>query len=145
MSVLAHLCPGGRPARKVAGKLFRPMSSSYQLTAGRGLKFRENGCLPMTRGRATMITRREIIALLSGAAAVRSLSAQDRPVRILYFTHTAGYRHDVIPAAGHVLQGIGETAGFQITASEDVAVFTRENLLHYGAIMFFTTGELPMS
>jgi type 1 glutamine amidotransferase len=92
-----------------------------------------------------MITRREIIALLSGAAAVRPSSAQDRPARILYFTHTAGYRHDVIPAAGQVLQGIGETAGFQITASEDVAVFTRENLLHYGAIMFFTTGELPMS
>ena len=72
-----------------------------------------------------MITRREFIALLSGAAAVRPSSAQDRPARILYFTHTAGYRHDVIPAAGQVLQGIGETAGFQITASEDVAVFTR--------------------
>ena len=29
--------------------------------------------------------------------------------------------------------------------SEDVAVFTTENLLRYGGIMFFTTGELPMS
>jgi uncharacterized protein len=44
-----------------------------------------------------------------------------------------------------VLQRIGATAGFQITTSEDVAVFTTENLLRYGAIMFFTTGELPMS
>ena len=29
--------------------------------------------------------------------------------------------------------------------SEDVAVFTTENLLQYGGIMFFTTGELPLS
>ena len=29
--------------------------------------------------------------------------------------------------------------------SEDVAVFTTENLLRYGGIMLFTTGELPMS
>jgi hypothetical protein len=29
--------------------------------------------------------------------------------------------------------------------SEDVAVFTTENLQRYGGIMFFTTGELPLS
>jgi len=45
----------------------------------------------------TMRTRREFIVLLGGAAAVRRSSAQDRPARILYFTHSAGYRHDVIP------------------------------------------------
>ena len=93
----------------------------------------------------TMRTRREFIVLLGGAAAVRRSSAQDRPARILYFTHSAGYRHDVIPTSRDVLQRIGATADFQITMSEDVAVFTTENLLRYGGIMFFTTGELPMS
>ena len=92
-----------------------------------------------------MRTRREFIVLLGGAAAVRRSSAQDRPARILYFTHSAGYRHDVIPTSRDVLQRIGATADFQITMSEDVAVFTTENLLRYGGIMFFTTGELPMS
>ena len=83
--------------------------------------------------------------LLGSAAAVRPSSAQDRPARILYFTHSAGYRHDVIPTSRDVLQRIGATAGFQITPSEDVAVFATENLRRYGAIMFFTTGELPMN
>ena len=92
-----------------------------------------------------MRTRREFVVLLGGAAVVRRSSAQDRPARILYFTHSAGYRHDVIPTSRDVLQRIGATADFQITMSEDVAVFTTENLLRYGGIMFFTTGELPMS
>ena len=92
-----------------------------------------------------MRSRREFVVLLGGAAVVRRSSAQGRPASILYFTHSAGYRHDVIPTSQDVLQRIGATADFQITMSEDVAVFTTENLLRYGGIMFFTTGELPMS
>jgi type 1 glutamine amidotransferase len=93
-----------------------------------------------------MMRRRTFVTLLGGAAAwPLAARAQDRPARILYFTHSAGYRHDVLPASLDVLQQIGATVGFEITASEDVAVFTRENLRRYGAIMFFTTGELPMN
>ena len=91
-----------------------------------------------------MRTRREFIVLLSTAAAVRPSNGQDRPARILYFTHSAGYRHEVIPASQVVLQQIAAAEGFQITTSEDVTVFARE-LRRYGAIMFFTSGELPMS
>jgi uncharacterized protein len=69
----------------------------------------------------------------------------EQPADILYFTHSAGYRHEAIPASREVLERIGETAGFSVTASEDVTVFTPENLTRYGAVMFFTTGELPMN
>jgi type 1 glutamine amidotransferase len=73
--------------------------------------------------------------------------AQERPVRVLYFTHAAGYRHEVIPASREILTRIAAESAprFEITASEDVSVFTAENLRRYGAVMFFTTGELPMS
>jgi hypothetical protein len=85
-----------------------------------------------------------LIAALAAFTVLPS-HAQDRPGRILYFTHTAGYRHEVIPASRDVLKKISAVAGFEVTASEDVTAFTAENLQHYGAVMFFTTGELPMS
>ena len=72
--------------------------------------------------------------------------AEDRPARVLYFTHSAGYRHEVIPASREILKRIGETEPrFEVTAGEDVSAFTAENLRRFGAVMFFTTGELPMS
>lgn len=91
------------------------------------------------------ITFIALLAAVPPAFAVRPSHAQDRPDRILYFTHAAGYRHEVIPASRDILDKIGAAAGFEVTASEDVAAFTAENLRHYGAVMFFTTGELPMS
>jgi type 1 glutamine amidotransferase len=89
-----------------------------------------------------------VLALMLAAAALSCVSAgaQERPIRILYFTHSAGYRHEVIPASREVLKRIGEAAPpFEVTASEDVSMFTAENLRGFSAVMFFTTGELPMS
>jgi uncharacterized protein len=91
------------------------------------------------------ITFAVIVSLAASIVAVLPLPAQERPARLLYFTHSAGYRHDVIPASREILKQIGAVAGFDVTVSEDVAVFTTESLQRYGAVMFFTTGELPMS
>jgi type 1 glutamine amidotransferase len=85
-------------------------------------------------------------ALLLPALLCAPASAQERPVRVLYFTHSAGYRHDVIPASREILKRIGERAPpFEVSASEDVSVFTPESLRRFGAVMLFTTGELPMN
>jgi type 1 glutamine amidotransferase len=96
----------------------------------------------------------ELLRLMACAFALAALfallsvpvDAQERPVRLLYFTHSAGYRHEVIPASREILKRIGDTAPpFEMTASEDVAVFTAESLRRFDAVMFFTSGELPMS
>lgn len=65
---------------------------------------------------------------------------------LLFFTLSAGYRHASIPTAEGVIKKIGEKSGaFDTTVSQDVSVFTTANLKHYDAIMFYTTGELPMT
>jgi type 1 glutamine amidotransferase len=72
--------------------------------------------------------------------------AEDRQARILYFTHSAGYRHEVIPASREILKQIGEMSPrFEVAESEDVSVFSAENLRRFSAVMFFTTGELPVN
>jgi uncharacterized protein len=95
-----------------------------------------------------IVRRREFIALLGSAAAILPLGAraQRPPERILYFTHSAGYRHDVIPLSKAILTQLGSDSGvFDIAATEDTSEFSAENLKRYAAVIFYTTGELPMS
>jgi type 1 glutamine amidotransferase len=94
------------------------------------------------------VRRREVIALLGSAAAIRPLLARaERPLnRILYFTYSAGYRHEVISLSKAILTQLGRnSAAFEITATEDTSEFSTENLKRYAAVMFYTSGELPMS
>ena len=75
-----------------------------------------------------------------GAHAIRP------PARILYFTCSAGYRHDVIPLSKTILTQLGSNSGvFEAIVTEDTAEFSTENLERYAAVMFYTTGQLPMS
>src|SRR5258705_818472 len=97
--------------------------------------------MAITLDRCTLI-------VLIGAVTVSSLAscAQPRLSRFLYFTHSAGYRLDSIELSQAILRQAGEVSGmFDVTSSEDVSEFTVENLARYDAVMFYTTGELPMS
>ena len=91
------------------------------------------------------MNRRELIGLCGGAAAwPYAAYAQQR--RLLYLTHSAGYRHEAIPLSRTILSRIGQNSGlFDVTATEDVSALSTENLARYGAVMFYTTGELPMN
>ena len=88
--------------------------------------------------------RREFIALLASAAAIPPLTARaEGPLkRILFFTGSAGYRHEVIPLSKAILTQMGSNSSvFEVNATEDVSDFSTENLERYAAVMFYTTRE----
>src|SRR6201988_532593 len=88
------------------------------------------------------------MALVGSAAAIRPLGARAErsPERVLYFTYSAGYRHDVIPLSSAILMQLGRNSGaFEVIATDDTSEFSTGNLERYAAVMFYTSGEIPMS
>ena len=66
--------------------------------------------------------------------------------KVLYLTHSAGFKHDVVPLSEQILKQIGERSGaFEVTATQDCSVLSRDGLKPYDAVVFYTTGELPIS
>ncbi len=90
-----------------------------------------------------------LVALVAGISTSGN-SAGKTPLqkkgRLLYLTLSAGYKHEVVPFSAGIVKEIGEKSGaFETTVAEDVSPFTSANLRNYDAVMFYTTGELPMT
>ena len=66
--------------------------------------------------------------------------------KVLYLTHSAGFKHDVLPVSEVILKEIGERSGaFEVTATKDCSLISRDGLKQYDAVVFYTTGELPIT
>jgi uncharacterized protein len=107
--------------------------------------------------RATAITRRWVLELLSGAASLPlagltcGRAADDRAQkrrRILLFTKSSGFEHDAVKRNGAApslseatLSDLGEQHGFDVVATKDGGIFDGD-LARYDAFFFFTTGNL---
>jgi len=73
-------------------------------------------------------------------------SRAPRKGKLLYMTLTKGFHHESVGLSKQIVKEMGEKSGaFDTTVTEDVGVFTKENLKNYAAVMFNTTGELPMT
>ena len=91
--------------------------------------------LPAVNQCGALAESRQRFALVSWAA----------PKKLLYITHTAGHKHESVPTSVEVMKELAdESRAFAVTATADCSLLTRANLRQYRAVMFNTTGELPM-
>jgi type 1 glutamine amidotransferase len=66
--------------------------------------------------------------------------AQDtETLSVLVYSKTNGYRHQSIPTGIEALQSMGETHGFEVTATEDSTVFRPNRLAEHDVVVFLST------
>ncbi|HEV7924161.1 MAG TPA: ThuA domain-containing protein [Verrucomicrobiae bacterium] len=78
-----------------------------------------------------------------------SAKAEDVPKKILFFSKSSGYQHDMIArvsgqpsAAEKILAELGKKNNLEFTFTKDGSVFTPENIAKYDAFCFYTTLDL---
>lgn len=88
-----------------------------------------------------------LVSLALPFSARSTANAQNtRPARLLYVTHSAGFRHAVLPLSQEVVREIGRTSGaYEATVTADVSLLSEAGLRDYAAVAFYTTGELPLT
>ncbi len=97
-----------------------------------------------------MITRRHFLAAIALTLAPVCLHAADAPGRkILFFTKSSGFEHDVIsykkgqPSfAEKALTELGAKHHWEFVFSKDGSLFSPEYLKQFDALFFYTTGDL---
>ena len=95
-------------------------------------------------GKPLLAVSRVISGQRTGSAFAAVPLAPQR--RVLYLTHSAGFEHGVLSLSENVLREIGAASrAFEITVARDSSAVNHENLRDYDAIVFYTSGELPLS
>jgi type 1 glutamine amidotransferase len=105
-------------------------------------------------GKEAKAEKERIIMKLSGMLALlvavvlgfAPAGSAQREQKLLFLTHSAGFKHAVIPLAEKIMPEIGKSLGsFETTVTQDCATISESNLRNYSAVMFYTTGELPIT
>jgi type 1 glutamine amidotransferase len=66
--------------------------------------------------------------------------------KVLIVTHSAGFKHDYLPKAVEVITMLGKKSGqFEVTATTECNLLNGEDLKRFEAVIFATTGELPIT
>ena len=97
------------------------------------------------------------LLVLAAALLLSATQARPAPPRVLMVSYSAGYQHNVVrrPASGElstaerVVTDLGRrSGGFEVShvsTRDDLEQLTATSVRAHRAILFFTTGELPMA
>jgi hypothetical protein len=90
-----------------------------------------------------------LVSLLGLLLLVAAFTASAAPEKILFFTKSSGFEHEVIswkkgqPSfAEKVLLDLGAKNGWEFTFSKDGSKFSPAYLAQFDAVFFYTTGDL---
>src|SRR5687767_13019346 len=91
-----------------------------------------------------------LLATLAVTADARAAEpASQAPKKVLFFTKSSGFQHDVVKRkddqlglAETTLIELGKKHNIEVTASKDGSLFTPEKLAQFDAFAFETTGDL---
>ncbi len=91
-----------------------------------------------------------LLIVVSGLAAatqtVNAQSRQSRKLRLLYVTQSMGFRHQSLHKSEEIMEQLGNKNGFEVTLTQMAELkLTAANIKNYDVIIFYTTGELPLS
>lgn len=80
-----------------------------------------------------------------GLAEKPAIAAQ-RKTKLLFVTESKGFRHQILHQAEEIMEKLGATNGFDVTITQLAEnKLTPEYLKSLDVIVFYTTGELPLS
>jgi len=66
--------------------------------------------------------------------------------RVLYVTHSAGFRHGSIEVSRRVMAQAAERSGkLEVVSTEDLSMLEPERLREFDVLFFFTSGELALT
>ncbi|HEV2118079.1 MAG TPA: ThuA domain-containing protein [Terriglobales bacterium] len=103
------------------------------------------------------MNRRDLLRFFGSGAmglGLSSLSAAKTPARkkILMFTKSSGFEHDMIKRSGgklspaeQIVTDLGQKRGIEVTATKDGSIFSQPSLSQYDAFFFYTTGDLTLA
>ncbi len=81
-----------------------------------------------------------LLSLHSNQVGANGLIVKKR--KVLYLTHSAGFKHQVLPESEKIFKEIGEKSGaFEVVATQDCSLLNKESLKQFDAVAFYTTGE----
>jgi type 1 glutamine amidotransferase len=93
----------------------------------------------------TFLTLLAIWPRESGGA-VSTVGAAPRRPQLLFVTECKGFRHQVLHQAEEIMEQLGQANGFDVTITQMAEThLTPQALKNLDVIVFYTTGELPLT
>lgn len=72
-----------------------------------------------------------------------SFAFAQTPKRVLYVTHSAGFRHSCLELSQQVMSSL--SPDIQVTSTEDLSFISAARLRDFDAVFFYTSGDLALS